>query len=67
MKKNIIIVCSEIDFRRNSYYIEISKLICKALQLIGSYVVLGFSEQCFWTNLETAFVFLPFQQTHVLI
>ena len=48
---------------KNSYYIETSQLICKALQLAGFYVIWVFSEMCFCTDFKTAFIFSPFQWT----
>ena len=41
LKRNLIIVCSEMSFSKSSYYIETSQMICKALQLTGFYVIRG--------------------------
>ena len=64
--KNIITVCSEIPFSKNSYHIETSQLTCKALQLTGFYMIRVFSEKYFRRDFTTAFVFLPLQRAHNL-
>ena len=64
--KTIITVCSEMPFSKNSYHIETSQLICKALQLTGFYIIRVFSEKCFRTDFKTVFVFSPFQWSHDL-
>ena len=64
--KAITTVCSEMPFSKNSYYIETSQLICKALQLTGFCAIRVFSERCFRTDFKTVFVFSPFQWSHDL-
>ena len=64
--KNIIIVCSEILFSKNSHHIESSQLTCEMLQLTGFYMIQVFSESCFWTDYKNVFVFSPLQWAHDL-
>ena len=55
--KNIVKVCSEILFSKNSYHIETSQLISKTLQLNGFYIMQAFSGQC---SKQTLKLFLYF-------
>ena len=65
--KNIVKVCSEILFSKNSYHIETSQLIFKAkLQLTSFYMMRFFSGQCFPTDFKIVFVFSPLMRTHDL-
>ena len=63
--RNIVIVCSEIPFSKNSYHIETSQLISKALQLTGFYMMRVCSQQCLPTDFKTVYVFSPLTRTHL--
>ena len=65
--KNIFKVRSEILFSKNSYLIETSQLISKALQLTGFCMMRVFSGQWFRTDFKIVFVFSPFIRTHDLL
>ena len=55
-------VCFEITFSKNLYYIEISHIICFVDQLIGFYMIQGFTESYF----QTGYSVVKFQGKNVL-
>ena len=43
-------VCFKISVSKNSYHTETSQLICKINQLASFYMILVFTERCFWID-----------------